>query len=68
MLESRKETYYGIDIPLHRISDYLWISNRLPNAQHLVNEFTFNNMTWMLGTYTIDEVEFIFNISGKVIE
>ncbi|MCU7197764.1 hypothetical protein GMB34_04560 [Turicibacter sanguinis] len=38
MLESRKN-YYGFDATMYKISDHLWISNLMPNAQHLVNQF-----------------------------
>lgn len=58
MLESKRTTYYGYAITLYRISDHLWISNMMPNGQHLVNQFDYNKMMCMQETYTIDEVKF----------
>ena len=68
MLESRKENYYEFDVTMYRIGDYLWISNVMPNAQHLVNQFDYNKMMWRQETYTTDEIEELFNISRKVLK
>lgn len=68
MLESRKENYYGFDVTMYRIGDHLWISNVMPNAQHLVNQFNYNKMRWMQSTYTTDEIKFLFNVSSKVLK
>ena len=68
MLESKKENYYGFEVTMYRIGDHLWISNVLPNAQHLVNQFNCTKMIWVQTTYTTDEIEFLFNISHKVIK
>ena len=68
MLESRKENYYEFDVTMYRIGDYLWISNVMPNAQHLVNQFDYNKMMWIQTTYTTDEIEELFNISRKVLK
>ena len=68
MLESRKENYYEFDVTMYRIGDYLWISNVMPNAQHLVNQFDYNKMMWRQETYTTDEIEFLFNVSSKVLK
>lgn len=65
MLESKKENYYGFNITMYRISDHLWISNVLPNAQHLVNQFNCTKMIWIQTTYTTDEIEFLFNVSSQ---
>ena len=68
MLESRKDNYYGFDVTMYRIGDHLWISNVMPNAQYLVNQFNCTKMIWVQTTYTTDEIEFLFNISHKVIK
>ena len=68
MLESKKENYYGFEVTMYRIGDHLWISNVMPNAQHLVNQFNCTKMIWVQTTYTTDEIEFLFNISHKVIK
>lgn len=68
MLESRKDNYYGFDVTMYRVSDHLWISNIMPNAQHLVNQFDYNKMIWVQTTYTTDEIEELFNISRKVLK
>ena len=68
MLESRKENYYGFDVTMYRIGDYLWISKVMPNAQHLVNHFNCHKMMWIQATYTIDEIEELFSISSKVLK
>ena len=44
MLEAKKDNYYGLAIKMYRISDHLWISNVMPNSQHLVNQFNYNKM------------------------
>lgn len=66
MLESRKENYYGFDVRMYRIDDHLWISNGMPNGQHLVNQFNCTKMMWVQTTYTTDEIEKLFNISSQV--
>lgn len=63
MLESKKENYYGCEVTMYRIGDHLWISNVMPNAQHLINQFDYNKMMWIQTTYTPDEIEFLFNVS-----
>lgn len=68
MLESRKDNYYGFDITMYRIGDHIWISNVMPNGQHLVNHFNYNKMMWRQATYTTDEIEFLFNVSHKVLK
>ena len=68
MLELKKEKYYGVDLTMYRIGDHLWISNVMPNTQHLVNQFNYNKMMWMQATYTTDEIEFLFNVSSKVLK
>ena len=68
MLESKIENYYGFDVRMYRIGDHLWISNGMPNGQHLVNQFDYNKMRWMQETYTTDEIEELFNISSKVLK
>ena len=55
MLESRKKNYYGFNVTMYRISDHLWISNIMPNAQYLVNQFNYVKMIWTQTTYTTDE-------------
>mgnify|MGYP004579186441 FL=1 len=65
MLESRKDNYYGFDVTMYRISDHLWISNLMPNAQHLVNQFNCNKMMWVQTTYTTNEIELLFNVSSQ---
>ena len=68
MLESRKDNYYGFDVTMYRIGDHLWISNVMPNAQHLVNQFNYNKMRWIQETYTTDEIEELFNVSSHVLK
>ena len=68
MLESRNDNYYGFDVTMYRIGDHLWISNVMPNAQHLVNQFNYNKMMWMQTTYTTDEIEELFNVSSHVLK
>ena len=68
MLESRKDNYYGFEVTMYRIGDHLWISNVMPNAQHLVNQFDYNKMMWIQTTYTTDEIEELFNISSHVLK
>jgi len=68
MLESRKKNYDGFEVTMYRIGDHLWISNVMPNAQHLVNHFNCHKMIWMQSTYTTDEIEELFNISRKVLK
>ena len=68
MLESKKENYYGFEVTMYRIGDHLWISNVMPNAQHLVNHFNWHKMRWMQSTDTTDEIEELFNISRKVLK
>ena len=68
MLESRKKNYCGFNVTMYRIGDHLWISSLMPNAQHLVNQFDYNKMMWIQETYTIDEIEFLFNVSHKVLK
>ena len=68
MLESRKDNYYGFDVTMYRIGDHLWISNVMPNEQHLVHQFNYNKMIWMQSTYTTDEIEFLFKVSRKVLK
>ena len=63
MLESKKENYYGCKVTMYRIGDHLWISNVMPNEQHLVNQFNCHKMMWIQTTYTPDEIEFLFNVS-----
>ena len=53
---------------MYRIGDHLWISNVIPNAQHLVNQLNCTKMLWMQSTYTTDEIEQLFNISRKVLK
>ncbi|MBQ1787193.1 MAG: hypothetical protein II005_10810 [Turicibacter sp.] len=65
MLESKKENYYGFEVTMYRIGDHLWISNVMPNAQHLVNQFNCTKMIWIQTTYTTDEIEFLFNVSSQ---
>ena len=65
MLESRKDNYYGFEVTMYRIGDHLWISNVMPNAQHLVNQFNCTKMIWIQTTYTTDEIEFLFNVSSQ---
>ena len=68
MFESRKDNYYGFEVTMYRIGDHLWISNVMPNAQHLVNQFDYNKMMWIQTTYTIDEIEILFNVSSHVLK
>ena len=68
MLESRKKNYYGFNVTMYRIGDHLWISSLMPNAQHLVNQFDYNKMMWIQTTYTIDEIEILFNVSSHVLK
>ena len=68
MLESRKDNYYGFEVTMYRVSDHLWISNVMPNAQHLVNQFNCTKMMWAQTTYTTDEIEFLFNVSSHVLK
>ena len=68
MLEFKKVNDNGIDLIMYRIADHLWISNIMPNAQYLVNQFNYDKMIWTQTTYTTDEIEFLFNISHKVIK
>ena len=65
MFESRKDNYYGFEVTMYRIGDHLWISNVMPNAQHLVNQFNCTKMMWVQTTYTTDEIECLFNVSSK---
>lgn len=67
MLESKKENYYGFEVTMYRIGDHLWISNIMPNGQHLVNQFNYDKMIWIQATYTTDEIENVFNISNDVL-
>ena len=53
---------------MYRIGDHLWISNVMPNAQYLVNQFNYNKMMWMQTTYTTDEIEELFNVSSHVLK
>lgn len=53
---------------MYRIGDYLWISDVMPNGQHLVNPFNCHKMLWMQSTDTTDEIEELFNISRKVLK
>ena len=68
MLESRKDNYYGFDVIMYRIGDYLWISNIMPNELYLVNQFNFTKMMWRQATYTTDEIEELFNVSSHVLK
>ena len=68
ILELRKDNYYGFDVTMYRIGDHLWISNVMPNAQYLVNQFNYNKMMWMQTTYTTDEIEELFNVSSHVLK
>ena len=68
MLESRKDNYYGFEVTMYRIGDHLWISNIMPNAQYLVNQFNYDKMIWTQTTYTTDEIEELFNISSNVLK
>ena len=68
MLESKKDNYYRLDLTLYKIGDHLWISNVMPNGQHLVNQFNYNKMRWMQETYTTDEIEELFNVSSNVLK
>ena len=68
MLELKKENYYGCEVTMYRISDHLWISNVMPNEQHLVNQFNYNKMMWVQTTYTTNEIEELFNVSHKVLK
>ena len=63
-----KDNYYEFDVTMYRISNHLWISNVMPNAQHLVNQFDYNKMRWMQETYTTDEIEELFNVSSHVLK
>ena len=68
MLEFKKENYYGFDVRMYRMGDHLWISNVMPNGQHLVNQFNYHKMMWIQTTYTTDEIEELFNISSHVLK
>ncbi len=68
MLESRKDNYYGFDVMMYKVSDHLWISNVMPNEQHLVNQFNCTKMMWRQATYTTDEIEELFNVSSHVLK
>ena len=68
MLESRKDNYYEFDVTMYRVSDHLWISNVMPNEQHLVNQFNYNKMMWVQTTYTTNEIEELFNVSSHVLK
>ena len=68
MLESRKATYYGFAVTMYRIGDHLWISNVLPNAQHLVKQFNYDKMIWIQATYTTNEIENLFNVSSHALK
>ena len=68
MLESKKENYYGFEVTMYRIGDHLWISNVMPNAQHLANQFNCTKMIWVQTTYTTDEIEELFNVSRNVLK
>ena len=68
MLESRKKNYYGFNVTMYRVGDLLWVSNVMPNAQHLVNQFNCTKMMWIQETYTTDEIEELFNISSNVLK
>ena len=68
MLESKKDNYYGFDVMMYKVSDHLWISNVMPNGQHLVNQFNYHKMMWIQTTYTTDEIENVFNISNDVLK
>lgn len=68
MLELKKENYYGFDVRMYRMGDHLWISNVMPNGQHLVNQFNYHKMMWIQTTYTTDEIENVFNISNDVLK
>lgn len=65
MLKSRKDNYYRFDVTMYRINDHLWISNVMPNEQHLVNQFNYTKMMWVQTTYTTDEIELLFNVSSQ---
>ena len=68
MLESRKDNYYGFDITMYRIGDHIWISNVMPNGQLLVKHFKCHKIMRIQETYTTDEIEFLFNVSHKVLK
>ena len=68
MLESRKDNYYGFEVTMYRIGNHLWISNIMPNEQHLVNEFNLTKMMWVQTTYTTDEIEELFNVSSDILK
>ena len=68
MLESRKDNYYGFDVIMYRIGDYLWISNIMPNELYLVNQFNFTKMMWVQTTYTTNEIEELFNVSSDILK
>ena len=68
MLESRKDNYYEFEVTMYRVSDHLWISNVMPNAQHLVNQLNYNKMMWVQTTYTTNEIEELFNVSSHVLK
>ena len=68
MLEFKKENYYGFDVRMYRMGYHLWISNVMPNGQHLVNQFNYHKMMWIQTTYTTDEIENVFNISNDVLK
>ena len=68
MLESKKENYYGCEVTMYRIGDHFWISNVMPNAQHLVNQFNCTKMIRVQTTYTTDEIEELFNVSRNVLK
>ena len=68
MLELRTDNYYGFDVTMYRVSNHLWISNVMPNGQHLVNQFNCTKMMWVKTTYTTDEIEQLFNVSSHVLK
>lgn len=52
---------------MYRIGNHLWISNLMPDAQHLINQFNCNKLMWVQTTYTTDEIEFLFKVSIKIL-
>ena len=68
MLESKRDNYYGLDVTMYRIGDHLWISNVMPNTQHVVKQFNYDKMIWLQATYTTDEIEILFNVSSDVLK
>lgn len=68
MLKFKKVDNNGISLTMYTSGDHLWISDVMPNCQHILNQLKYDKMISIQAKYTTDEIESLFNVSSAILK